>query len=167
MAKEKFNDFRELFLHELRDVYSAESMLVDALQKDAKAATNQKLRTAIEEHHQITMKQKERLEEIARMLNVSLEGTTCEGMKGLLEEEKDMLNAETTDSIRDAGIISGAQRIEHYEIAAYGTLCAFARQLGYTDVAEMLEQTLEEEKNADALLNEIALNYVNANAVQA
>lgn len=163
----KFNDFRELFIHELRDVYSCETMLIDALQKDARAATNQKLRTAIEEHHQITMKQKERLEEIARILNVSLEGETCEGMQGLLKEEEEILNAEASDNIRDAGIISGAQRIEHYEIAAYGTLCAFARQLGYNDVAELLEQTLEEEKNADAMLNEIAVNYVNANAVQA
>jgi ferritin-like metal-binding protein YciE len=162
MSKEKFNDFRELFIHELRDICSAESMLIDALPEIANAANNQKLQACLEDHHRETVRQKSRLDEIAVILDTDLDGETCEAMKGLIRENNDMLRAEAEPNIRDAGLIAGAQRIEHYEIAAYGTLCAFARDIGYDDVADMLEQTLEEEKQADSKLNDIALNHVNA-----
>jgi ferritin-like metal-binding protein YciE len=165
MAKEKFNDFKELFIHELKDIYSAENMLLEGLEKNARAASNSKLRHAFEEHKKETMEQKKRLDEIANMLNVKLEGATCEAMKGLIKEGEEMIEAQTDGNIKDAGLIGGAQRIEHYEIAAYGTAVTYANQLGYDDVARILKQTLEEEKKTDMLLNDIAVNDINKRAM--
>jgi ferritin-like metal-binding protein YciE len=162
MSKEKFNDFRELFVHELRDIYSAEGMLIDALPEIGNASNNQKLQTALEDHHRETVRQKSRLDEIAGLLDTALDGETCEAMKGLVRESLEMIRAEAEPNIKDAGLIAGVQRIEHYEIAVYGTLCAFARDLGYDDVADLLDKTLQEEKQADSKLNDIALNHVNA-----
>jgi ferritin-like metal-binding protein YciE len=162
MSKEKFNDFKELFIHELRDIYSAENMLIDALPEVAEACSNDKLRSAFEEHHRETIEQKNRLEKIAGMLDVDLTGETCDAMKGLVRENEKMVESEAESNIKDAGLIAGAQRIEHYEIAAYGTVVEFAKDLGFNDVAELLKETLEEEKAADSKLNDIAINHVNA-----
>jgi ferritin-like metal-binding protein YciE len=166
MSTEKFNDFKELFIHELKDIYSAESMLVDALPEVANACTTERLQKAIEEHHSETVEQKRRLDEIADILNVDLSGETCDAMKGLITECEDMIKSESDGTIKDAGIIACAQRVEHYEIAAYGTVCAFAKDLGFDDVADLLETTLSEEKEADTKLNDIAINHVNARAMQ-
>jgi ferritin-like metal-binding protein YciE len=165
MSQERFNDFKELFIHELKDIYSAESMLIDALPEVANACTNERLQKAIENHHRETVGQKRRLDEVGRMLNVDLTGETCDAMKGLITENESMIKSEAEGTIKDAGIIAGAQRVEHYEIAAYGTVCAFARDLGFDDVAGLLEQTLNEEKEADTRLNDIAINHVNARAI--
>jgi ferritin-like metal-binding protein YciE len=166
MSTEKFNDFKELFIHELKDIYSAESMLIDALPEVANACTNEKLQQAIEDHHRETVQQKQRLDEIADILDVDLSGETCDAMKGLITESEEMIKSETEGHIKDAGIIAGAQRVEHYEIAAYGTVCAFAKDLGFDEVADLLETTLNEEKEADSKLNDIAVNHVNARAMQ-
>jgi len=163
----KLNTLEALFHHELKDIYSAETQLVKALPKMAKAASNPDLKAGFEEHLEETKVQVERLQQIGEQLGKSLTGHKCKGMEGLLAEGADLINEEADDTVRDAGLIGAAQRVEHYEIAAYGTAMALATQLGFDEAADLLEETLEEEKATDAKLSELAESVVNQEAALA
>ena len=155
---------QDLMIAELKDLYSAETQLVKALPKMARGAVTPSLRKAFENHLEQTHEHVARLEKIFDVLGASPRGTKCKGMEGLLEEGSEMLDEDGDDTVRDAGIIAAAQRVEHYEIAAYGSTLAFATLMGHTDIAELLEATLSEEKAADELLSTIAENEVNSAA---
>jgi len=155
---------RELFIDELKDIVYAERALVKALPKMARNATEPKLIAAIEEHVSVTEGQVERLEKIFDLLGESNRGKKCDAMEGLIKEGESIMEETEAGPVRDAGIISASQKIEHYEIASYGTLAAFAKTLGETEVASLLEETLAEEKQADALLTESAYNSINFEA---
>jgi len=148
-------NLQELFVEELRDVYDAEKQITKALPKMAKAVESDELRTAFEEHLEITRMQINRLEEVFKSLGLAARGKTCDGMKGLLEEGQSHME-ELEGSTLDAALIGAAQRVEHYEIAAYGTLATWADLLGHQDAKDLLGQTLEEEKEADEKLTDIA-----------
>jgi ferritin-like metal-binding protein YciE len=152
----------DLWVHELKDLYSAERQLVQALPKMAKAATSDELRTAIENHLAETEEQASRIEQILESFGESPRGQKCAGMEGLIEEGKDFLKEDADEDVLDAGIIVNAQKVEHYEIATYGAVVEYARMMGHTEALELLEQTLQEEKNADQLLNQIAEGGINA-----
>lgn len=162
----KLKNLEDLLLHELKDLYSAETQLVKALPKMAKAASHRELKDAFEEHLEQTKGHVERLDEIAEMLEKKLTGHTCKAMKGLVEEGADLIAEDAESSVRDAGLIGAAQRVEHYEIAGYGTARCLAEQLGHSEIAELLEQTLEEEKETDEDLSELATSAINAEAGQ-
>lgn len=155
------NTMHDLMQAELKDLYSAETQLVKALPKMAKGAMTPSLKTAFENHLVETKEHVARLEQIFELLGSSPRGTKCKAMEGLLEEGSDMLEEEGDDTVRDAGIIASAQRVEHYEIAAYGSTLAFAKLMGHTEIADLLEATLTEEKAADELLSSIAEGEVN------
>jgi ferritin-like metal-binding protein YciE len=148
-------NLQELFVEELRDVYDAEKQITKALPKMAKAVESDELRAAFEEHLDITRMQINRLEEVFKSLGLAARGKTCDGMKGLLEEGQSHME-ELEGSTLDAALIGAAQRVEHYEMAAYGTLATWADLLGYQDAKDLLGQTLEEEKEADEKLTGIA-----------
>ncbi len=154
----------DLMIAELKDLYSAETQLVKALPKMAKGVSAPSLRKAFEDHLAQTQEQVSRLEQICEMLGVSPRGKKCKGMEGLLEEGTEMLEEEGDDAVKDAGIIAAAQRVEHYEIAAYGSTLAFATLMGHSEIAELLETSLNEEKAADELLSTIAEEEVNVSA---
>jgi ferritin-like metal-binding protein YciE len=162
----KLNTLEDLLLHELKDLYSAETQLVKALPKMAKAASHQELKAGFEEHLEQTEGHVERLNEIGEMLGKKLTGHTCKAMKGLVEEGADLIAEGAEPAVRDAGLIGAAQRVEHYEIAGYGTARCLAEQLGHAEIAELLEQTLEEEKETDEKLSELATTSINADAGQ-
>lgn len=164
MAKDNIKDLKDMLIHELRDLYSAESQLSEALPKVSKAASNDKLKKAIDEHYKETLRQKERLDQISEILDVDLHGVTCNAMEGLIEENEEIIKAKAQPDVKDAGLIAGAQKVEHYEIASYGTCVNFAERLGLEEVADLLAETLEEEKQADSKLNRIALKTVNVKA---
>src|SRR5436190_17552130 len=140
----KLKTLQDLFLHELKDLYSAENQLVKALPKMAKAASNAELKAGFEEHLEQTKGHVERLDQIAEKLEKKLSGHKCKAMEGLIEEGADLISEDANESVRDAGLIGAAQRVEHYEIAGYGTARALAQKLGYDDIAELLEETLNE-----------------------
>ena len=148
-------NLQELFVEELRDIYDAEKQLTKALPKMAKAVESEELRGALEEHLEITRMQVNRLEEVFRSLGMAARGKTCEGMKGLIEEGSTHMQ-ELEGSTLDAAIIGASQKVEHYEIATYGTLATWAELLGHQDAKDLLGQTLEEEKEADEKLTAIA-----------
>jgi len=157
----------DLFKEELKDIYWAEKHLVKALPKMAKAATSDELAEAFNEHLEITKAQIERLEEVFGLIDKKPQAKKCEGMEGLVKEGESVIeDTEAGTSTRDAGLIISAQKVEHYEIAAYGGLVQLAKTLGLTDAAEILETTLSEEKEADELLTEIAVNAVNDEALE-
>jgi len=147
----------ELFVEQLRDLYDAEKQLVKALPKMAKAADNDELAEAIRSHLAETENQVTRLEEVFGIVGVTAKGKPCKGMKGLLEEGNEAIQEEDKGEMRDLAMITGAQKIEHYEISAYGTLRTLAEQLDLGDAAELLQQTEDEEKEADSKLTEIAV----------
>ena len=153
---------QDLLVHELKDLYSAERQLIQALPKMAKAATSDELRTAFENHLAQTQEQVVRIETIMESFGESPKGQKCAGMEGLIEEGKNLLKEEADEDVMDAGIIAAAQKVEHYEIASYGAVVESARVLGHTEAQRLLEQTLEEEKNADELLNQLAEGGINA-----
>lgn len=157
---------RELFVDELKDIVYAERLLLKALPKMAKNASAPNLVTAIEEHIAVTENQVQRLEQVFEMLGESSRGKKCEAMEGLVKEGESILEETEVGPVRDAGIISASQKIEHYEIASYGTLVAFAKTLGENEVAELLEITLAEEKQADVTLTESAYNTINFDAAE-
>jgi ferritin-like metal-binding protein YciE len=163
----KLNTLQDLLHHELKDLYSAETQLLKALPKMAKAAANAELQAAFEMHLKETEGQVARLEKIGKQLDVKLGGHKCKAMEGLVEEGAELIGEDAEDSVRDAGLIGAAQRVEHYEIAGYGTARALAEKLGLEDVAEILEETLEEEKATDEKLTDLALSAVNAEAAAA
>ena len=148
-------NLKELFVEELRDIYDAEKQLVKALPKMAKAAESEELRASFEEHLEITRMQVGRLEEVFKLLGMAARGKPCEGMKGLIEEGQEMME-ELEGSTLDAALIASAQKVEHYEIASYGTLATFAEVLEMEEAKDLLGQTLEEEKEADEKLTGIA-----------
>lgn len=152
----------DLWVHELKDLYSAERQLVQALPKMAKAAASEELRTAFENHLAETEEQASRIEQILEGIGESPKGQKCEGMEGLIEEGKSLMKEEADPDVMDAGLIVAAQKVEHYEIASYGAVCEYARIMGHTEALALLEQTLEEEKNADELLNQLAEGGINA-----
>lgn len=156
---------KDLFIDELKDIYWAEKHLAKALPKMAKAATSEELRSAIQQHLTETENQIERLNQVFATIGRKAAGKKCEAMEGLVEEGKHMME-ETEDGsmTRDAAIISSAQKIEHYEIASYGTLRTLANTLGMTDAASLLEETLNEEKSTDVKLTQIAEGFVNESA---
>jgi ferritin-like metal-binding protein YciE len=146
----------ELLLDELKDLYSAEKQITKALPKMAKAAVSQDLKSAFESHLEETQGHVERLDKIFETLGKSPRGKTCHGMQGLLEEGSEMMGELEKGSVRDAGLISAAQRVEHYEMAGYGSVREFASLLGQKEIASLLDETLEEEKAADEKLTGIA-----------
>lgn len=160
----KLNTLEDLLHHELKDLYSAENQLVKALPKMAKAASNADLKAGFEEHLGQTRGHVERLDQIAEILEKKLGGHKCKAMEGLIEEGADLIGEDANESVRDAGLIGAAQRVEHYEIAGYGTARALAQKLGHEDVAKLLEETLNEEKETDEKLTELAESAVNAEA---
>jgi ferritin-like metal-binding protein YciE len=147
---------QELLIDELKDLYSAEKQIVRALPKLAKAATSPDLKQALTNHLEETEGQVTRLERIAEIVGKKLTGKTCVGMKGVLEEGSEVLEETDKGTIRDAAMIAAAQRVEHYEMAGYGSAREFAKMLGLSEVASLLDETLEEEKAADKLLSGIA-----------
>jgi ferritin-like metal-binding protein YciE len=164
MADMKLDSFDALLLHELQDLYSAEKQLVTALPKMAKGASSAELKQAFETHLEQTKGHVDRLETIFEKLELSAGRHKCKAMEGLIEEGSELLKEDAEEAIRDAALIGAAQRVEHYEIAGYGTARTFAEMLGYTDAAELLQQTLDEEKETDQSLTELALTSVNIEA---
>ena len=160
----QMESFDKLYVDQLRDMYNAEKQLTKALPKMAKAASNPELRTALEEHLEVTKRQVERLEEVFRGLGRPATGKTCKAMAGLIEEGQEVLEEDFEPDVLDAGIIAAAQKVEHYEIASYGTLRTFAETKGDTKSARILEEILEEEKEADRRLTDIAESFVNTQA---
>jgi len=159
-------NIEELFINELKDIYSAEKQITKALPKMAKATTSPELKAAFESHLEETMGQIQRLEQIFETLGKTGRGKVCHGMQGVLEEGSEVLKDTKKGGIRDAALISAAQRVEHYEMAAYGCVREYANLLGKRDIAKLLEQTLEEEKAADEKLAIIA-KQVNSEAMKA
>lgn len=160
----KFANLRELCLDELEDLYDAEKRITKALPKMIESATRPELRNALENHLQQTRGHVERLEEVFRNLSAKAKGKTCDGIKGIIEEGEDVVGDSDTDAVRDAGIIAAAQRVEHYEMAVYGSVRTWMNELGETTCARLLEETLEEEKEADKKLTMIATSSVNPRA---
>ncbi len=145
-----------LFVEELKDLYSAENQIIKALPKLIKAASLEELRSAFEHHLKETEGHVQRLEQVFEILGSSPKGKTCDGMKGVLDEGSEMLSETAEGNVRDAALISAAQRVEHYEMAAYGTVRSYAESLGQRQISEILQKTLEEEKAADKKLTEIS-----------
>jgi ferritin-like metal-binding protein YciE len=158
------SNLRDLLELELKDTYSAETQLTKALPKMAKSATDPELRAGFEQHLKETENHVRRLEQVAKELNFSLKGNTCEGMEGIIEEGEEVIGLNAQDDVKDAGLIAAAQKAEHYEISAYGTLCAWAKQLGLSSVATTLHQTLDEERRTDEKLTRLAERRVNMQA---
>jgi ferritin-like metal-binding protein YciE len=146
----------DVLMEQLADLYSAERQLVDALPRVAAGAQDEKLKTALQDHLQETQGHVRRLEEVFRQLHVPARDEHCEGMEGLLKEGEHILSAPGDPTAKDAALIAAAQRVEHYEIAAYGTARTLASELGHGDAADLLDETLDEESKADELLTKIA-----------
>jgi ferritin-like metal-binding protein YciE len=170
LTKRKFmkeESLRELYIEELRDVYDAENQLLKALPKMAKAATNEDLKAAFEQHLEQTEEHVRRLEEVFQSLEEKPKAKKCEAMKGLLEEGKQVMEEHAdSEDVLDAALIAAAQKVEHYEIATYGTLRTWAEQLGLDDQADLLEETLDEEKDTDDNLSELAMTCINLEAAE-
>ena len=164
---EQTNPLEELLVDELKDLYSAEKQLVQALPRMAKAASSTELRRAFERHTEETKKQVQRLEQIAGDLDIRLTGKKCKGMEGLIAEGKELMEEDFDDNALDAGLIGAAQKVEHYEIAGYGTARTHAEMLGYTKAARLLQQTLDEEGATDKKLTALAESIINVEAVEA
>jgi len=160
----QMDDLQDLLIDHLKDLYSAENQLVKALPKMAKAATNEELKAGFQEHLEQTKQHVARLEEICRSLEVTPKGKKCMGMEGLIAEGQELIAEDAEDAVLDAGLISAAQKVEHYEIAAYGTARTWAQQLELEDAVRLLEETLAEEKETDERLTELATSLVNEEA---
>jgi len=156
---------RDLFEDELKDIYWAEKALTKAIPKMIKNATSQELVDALTTHLEETEGHVERCEQAFEQLGKAARAKKCEAMDGLIKEAEEIMESTEEGMVRDAGIISAGQKVEHYEIASYGTLCAFAKTLGEDAIVELLEQTLNEEKNADETLSQIAESSINMEAV--
>jgi ferritin-like metal-binding protein YciE len=161
---DKLNTLADLFEHELKDLYSAEEQILKALPKMAKAAEHHELRNAFEEHERVTQDQVRRLDMIADDLGLKLKGHKCRGIEGIIKEGEELIGSRTNADVLDAALIGAAQRVEHYEIAGYGTARTFARRLGHDRAAELLQQTLDEEGRTDQRLTRIAESMVNPDA---
>lgn len=160
----KLNNLKDLLIHELQDIYSAEHQITKALPKMIKATSSEKLAQAFEKHLQETEQQIERLDQVFELMGEKSKGEKCKAMEGIIKEAESMMSEKADKSVMDAALIGSAQRVEHYEIAAYGTVCTWAKQLEMTDVLNLLVKTLDEEKKTDALLTKIAEKTVNIQA---
>jgi ferritin-like metal-binding protein YciE len=161
----QMEDLQDLFVEELRDLYSAENQLIKALPRMAKAATHDELKEAFQTHLEQTRTHAQRLEQICQRLGAKAKGKKCKGMEGLIEEGKEMME-EAEGDVLDAALISAAQRVEHYEIAGYGTVRAYANLLGDEESARILQQTLDEEGDTDKLLTQLAESSINVEAAE-
>ena len=160
----ELKNLQDLFVHELKDLYSADQQILQALPKMAGSTEHQELRRAFEEHTEMTREQVRRLDMIADELGIDLKGHKCRGMEGIIKEGQELLDSKANADVLDAGLIGAAQRVEHYEIAGYGTARTFARRLGHERAAELLQRTLDEEGNTDHRLTAIAEGMVNRDA---
>lgn len=154
----------DLFEHQLKDLYSAETQLIKALPKMAESATDDKLKKALEKHLEETKNQKQRLEEVCEELNIDPKGETCKAMEGLIKEAQSFIKEKKDDDVHNAGLIAEAQRVEHYEISGYGTVVRYAKELGHKKIAAKLQKTLDEEYGADDTLNDMAEQRLNRKA---
>jgi ferritin-like metal-binding protein YciE len=161
----EMDSLRKLYVDELKDLYSAEKQILQALPRMAKKAKNAQLKQAFELHVQETQKQVERLDQVFEMLGKSPRGKKCKGMEGLIEEGKEMMQEDMEPEVMDAALISAAQRVEHYEIAGYGTVRTYARLLGEDQHVKLLQQTLDEEGNTDKKLTQLAESSINVEAM--
>ncbi|WP_324721793.1 YciE/YciF ferroxidase family protein [Salinimicrobium sp. HB62] len=157
-------NLKDLFEHQLKDLYSAENQLVKALPKMQKNANDDKLKEAFEKHLKETEGHVKRLEEICEKLGIKPGGEKCKAMEGLVKEAESFLEEDAEEDVRDAGLIAEAQRVEHYEISGYGTAVRYAKELGHDDIAAKLQQTLDEEYKADNLLTDMAEDRLNREA---
>ncbi len=161
----RLDTLETLYISELRDLYSAENQLLKALPKMAKGASSPELKDAFEKHLEQTKGHVQRLERLFDQLDESPKGKTCQAMKGLIKEGSEILKENGEDSVLDAGLIVAAQKVEHYEIASYGSVCTFAGLLGKDEAAELLQTTLDEESETNEILNQLAESIVNPEAV--
>jgi ferritin-like metal-binding protein YciE len=162
----KMKTLKDFYIDELKDLYDAENQILKALPKMAKAASSDELRAAFEEHLEQTQTHVERLDRVFEQLEMKPKGKKCEAMKGLVEEGKNLMAEDADPDVMDAALICAAQKIEHYEIASYGCLRTYAEQLGLDEQAELLEETLEEEKDTDDNLTELAKSCINWEAAE-
>jgi ferritin-like metal-binding protein YciE len=160
----KLASLDDLFIKELRDLYSAEKQITKALPKMAKAANSKALQEALQQHLEVTETHIARLEEIFSACEKSSRGPKCAAMEGLIKEGEELLQSDAAPAVLDAALICAAQRVEHYEIAGYGCARTFARLLGYQEVSDLLQETLDEEGDADKVLTELAESEINAEA---
>ncbi len=160
----KMESLKDLYLEQLRDLYDAETQILDALPKMAESANSPDLKSGFNQHLRQTRDHVARLERIFDTLGEKASGQTCHGMKGLLKEGVEMVKAKGDPEVHDAGLIAAAQRVEHYEIAAYGTVRTYAEMLGQSDAVVNLNKTLEEEKETDRKLTQLAQSHINAEA---
>lgn len=157
----KLETLKDLYIHELKDLYSAEKQIIKALPKMAKAATSEELAAGFKQHLEETKEQAVRLEQILKSHGQTTRGPKCKGMEGVLAEGTEMIEEEADDEVRDAGLIAAAQRVEHYEIAGYGCARTYAELLGDKEGAKLLQQTLNEEADTDKKLTSLATSVIN------
>ena len=165
MAKEK-ESLQKLYVEQLKDLFSAEEQILDALPKMVKATTHADLKRAFQEHYQQTEQQKQRLERLGELLGEDLSGHECKGMKGLLKEGDEVVKEFTDSDVLDAALISAAQRVEHYEMAGYGCARTYAHMLGFGEHADLLQTTLDEEGDTDHKLTDLAETVINIDAMK-
>ena len=163
----EMESLQELYIEELRDLYSAENQILKALPRMIRAASDRKLKQAFTRHEKQTRAQVKRLDRVFRELGESAKGKKCKGMQGLLAEGKELIQERPEAEVLDAGLIAAAQRVEHYEIAGYGTVRTYARLLGFERQAELLQETLDEEGETDKLLTGLAESSINLEAAEA
>ncbi len=163
----RLDNLEDLLLLELKDLYSAEEQLIKALPQMSAAAHSMELKSAFDQHLGETRRQKDRLEQAFRMLGHEPQSESCEAMQGLIAEGNEIIAADGDPEVKDAALIAAAQRVEHYEMAGYGCARTFAMRLGHANVADLLQQTLDEEGNADKILTHIAESFINQEAARA
>jgi ferritin-like metal-binding protein YciE len=162
----KINNLNDLFMDQLKDIYSAEKQIIQALPKMAKAAQSDDVRQAFQEHLDVSKQQLERLNQVFEQLGTNPGRKKCMGMEGLLKEADEFMSEQVASDVMDAGLIANAQRVEHYEIAAYGTVRTFAQMMGHNQAASLLQQTLDEEGQTDQKLSKLAERQANISAEQ-
>jgi ferritin-like metal-binding protein YciE len=162
----ELNHLKDLYIHELKDLYSAEKQIIKALPKMVKAATNEKLAEGFSEHLEQTKEHAVRLEKILKSHDQTTRGPKCKGMEGVLKEGEEMIEEEADDEVRDAGLIAAAQRVEHYEMAGYGSARTYAEIVGDKDGAKLLQTTLTEESDTDKKLTTLATSVINVAAAR-
>jgi ferritin-like metal-binding protein YciE len=162
----QMENLQDLLKEELKDVLHAENQILKALPKMIKAASNEQLQDAMGQHLEETKEHVNRVEQVMEMLGMSIKGKTCKAMQGIIEEGKEVMGEDAEDDVMDAALIGAAQKVEHYEIATYGTLCTYADVLGLKDAKRLLGQNLEEEKQTDQKLSELAEAVINLEAAE-
>lgn len=165
MSNRKMDNLEALLEHQLQDLYSAETQIIKALPTMVKKASNDKLKQALQDHLEETEEQQQRLKQACEKLGISPGGEKCKAIAGIIEEAEDFIKEGAEEEVMDAGLIANAQRVEHYEIAGYGTACHYAKRLGHDEVYKLLSATLEEEKDADEKLNDLAIEKINEKAM--